>query len=164
MTFRFLSIFNILSGLLAVFACVVFASLGIALGGGLSRRMFWEVSIYAAPLGIAGGLYCWSGISLWRCLPEVRARTLLTIGIVWAMLLAYCITTFMSLRATGSFLLPDCFHDEEIVMLFTIPSSFLLIIAIELLFLLLGMLRRKRRNVVEAFPRSPSGDYPNTKS
>jgi hypothetical protein len=149
MTFRFLSIFNILCGLLAVLACVVLASLGIALSGGLSRRMLWEVSMYVAPLGIAGALSCASGISLWRRLPEVRPRSLLMLGVAWVILMAYCLTTFVSLRATGSFLLADCFHDEEIVMLFTIPSSFLLIIAIELLFLWRGMLRDKRATLSE---------------
>jgi hypothetical protein len=132
---HFCAAFNAIVGLLGVLFCVGFSLLAIGLGGGVSPSAVLEVSLVMGPMGIAGVLYCWSGVALWKSLPSVPRTTVVLIGIAWVLCLIYC-TIWVAMwngqfgvggqpRRAGD---P---YDEEIVLFVFIPMAVLLLVAIE---------------------------------
>lgn len=144
---RCCSVFNILVGLIAVLSCVGLSMLAIGLGGGLSLDSLLEASLMMGPMGIAGILYSWSGVVLWKSLPSVRKRTVILAGIAWLFCLVYCSRWFSMLHGNfgvaGQTRQSGAPYDEEVVMFVFIPTAMLLLIAIEVVFLWRTLTHRK---------------------
>lgn len=144
---RFCSVFKIFVGLIAVLFCIGLGALAIALGGGPSLDSLQETSLVMGPLGIAGGLYSWSGVVLWKSLPSVRKNAVILTGIAWVFCLVYCLTWFAVLNGNfgvaGAPRQPGAPYDEEVVMFVLIPTAMLLLISIEVVFLWRTMMHRK---------------------
>lgn len=144
---RFCSLFNILVGLTAALFCVGLCALAIALGGGPSLDRLLETGLVMGPIGIAGILYTWSGVVLWKSFPSVHKKPVILAGAAWLFCLAYCLTWLAMLN--GSFGVagvqrqPGDPYDEEVVMFVFVPTAMLLLVAIEVVFL---WRTRKRRN------------------
>jgi len=136
---RICAIFNILAGTLGVLFCIGFSMLGFGLGASGSFSDILELARLVGPIGIAGILYCWSGVTLWRSLPSVHKKSVVLIGWALGFCLAYCIQFIVMLngqfgvgglqRQAG-----DPF-DEEIVMFVFIPIAVLLLVAIQFVYL-----------------------------
>ncbi|MEY3395848.1 MAG: hypothetical protein RL346_2085 [Verrucomicrobiota bacterium] len=147
---RFCAIFNILAGTLGVLFCIGFSMLAIGLGGSGSFSLgnFLELVRLVGPIGIAGILYCWSGVALWRSLPDVHKKPLVLTGCAMGFCLAYCIQLIVMLNGQfgveGRHRQAGDPFDEEIVMLVFVPIAVLLLIAIQFVYLL-----RKRRRVAQ---------------
>jgi len=126
---------NTLVGFLAVLFCFGIGILAIGLGGGLSLSAVLEASLVMGPLGIAGILYCWSGVVLWKSLPSVQGKSVGLIGIAWGFCLAYCIVCVVMLNGQfgvgGTQRQGGEPYDEEIVMFVFIPMAVLLLVGIE---------------------------------
>lgn len=134
---RFCAIFNILAGTLGVLFCIGFSMLAIGLSGSgsFSLRNVMELAQLVGPIGIAGVLYCWSGVALWRSLPSVRKNSLVLIGCAWGCCLAYCLQFIVMLNGQygvgGRQRQPGDPFDEEIVMFVFIPIAVLFLVAIQ---------------------------------
>ena len=141
---RFCSIYNILAGTLGLLFCIGFSMFAISLGGGLSVENVLELARLVGPIGIAGILYCWSGVTLWRSIPFVHMKSVVLVGCALGFCLLYCVQFVFMLdgkfgkggrqRDAG-----DPF-DEEIVMFVFIPIALLLLGVIQFEYL-----RRKSR-------------------
>jgi hypothetical protein len=138
---KFCAIFNILAGTLGVLFCIGLSMLAIGLSGSGSFSLgnSFELARMVGPIGIAGILYCWSGLALWRSLPSIHKKSLVLIGWALGFCLAYCIQFIVMLN--GEFGLGgrqreagDPF-DEEIVMFVFIPIAVLLLVVIQFLYL-----------------------------
>jgi hypothetical protein len=108
------------------------------------------------PIGIAGMLYSWSGVVLWKSLPSVRKNAVILTGIAWVLCLVYCLTWFAVLNGNfgvaGKSRQPGSPYDEEVVMFVFIPTAMLLLIAIEVVFLWRTMMHRKGQQVAAQNP------------
>jgi uncharacterized membrane protein len=148
---RFLSVFHILVGLIGVLFCIGLGALAIALGGGPSLDNLQETSLVMGPIGLAGLLYCWSGVVLWKSLPSVRKNAVILTGLAWVLCLVYCLTCFATLNGNfgvaGESRQPGSPYDEEVVMFVFIPTAMLFLIAIEVVFLWHSMMHRKDQQV-----------------
>jgi hypothetical protein len=133
------AIFNILAGALGVLFCIGLSMLGFGLGASGSFSDILELARVSGPIGIAGILYCWSGVALWRSIPSVHKKSVVLIGWALGFCLAYCIQFIVILngqfgvggrqRQAG-----DPF-DEEIVMFVFIPIAVLLLVAAQFVYL-----------------------------
>jgi hypothetical protein len=144
---RFCSVFNILVGLIAVLFCIGLSMLAIGLGGGLSLDSLLQASLMMGPMGIAGILYAWSGVVLWKSLPSVRKKAVILTGTAWLFCLVYCLRWFSMLHGSfgvaGQTRQPGAPYDEEVVMFVFIPTAMLFLIAIEVVFLWRTVMHRK---------------------
>ena len=133
---RFCAIFNVLAGILGVLFCIGFSMLAIGLGGGsLSLNDALELARLVGWIGMAGLLYCWSGLVLWASLPLVKKQAVVLIGSALVCGLAHSIQFIASLngglgrggrpRQAG-----DPF-DEEVVLFVFVPMAVLLLVAIQ---------------------------------
>ena len=133
---RLLSIFNILLGLIAVLFSLVLGSLSIGLAPGPSLAVFLEVGAVMAPIGIAGLLYAWSGVLLWRSRPGSIRSSVLWMGCAWMLVLLYCITWLGILRGRlgvgGTTRQPGDAFDEELVVFVFVPMALLGVIAVQI--------------------------------
>jgi hypothetical protein len=114
-------------------------AIGLGGSGSFSLGNFFELARLVGPIGIAGILYCWSGVALWRSFPSVHKKSLVLIGWALGFCLAYCIQFIVMLN--GQFGLGgrqrqagDPF-DEEIVMFVFIPIAVLLLVVIQFVYL-----------------------------
>ena len=133
---RFCAIINILTGIIGGLFCVGFGMLAIGLSGGgrLSPADIWELVRQLGPMGMAGILFCWSGVALWRSLPAVPKKSVVLMGCALGFCLAYCIQFMVMLdgrfgpggvqRQAG-----DPF-DEEVVMFLFIPLAVILLFSV----------------------------------
>ncbi|MFK7850551.1 MAG: hypothetical protein AB8D78_06190 [Akkermansiaceae bacterium] len=135
---RFYSVFKLLVGLFALLFCLGLSTLGIALGGGLTLEASLELVLFPGPIGVAGILYAWSGLVLWKSLPAVQGKCVVLTGMAWGFCLIYCIVGFFMVGGLGgesNFRQPGGAFDEEVVMFLFIPTAILLLVAVEFVFL-----------------------------
>jgi len=135
---RLCAIFNLLAGILGVLFCIGFSYLAIGLSGDSGRFSLsnaLELARLVGPIGIAGIIYCWSGLVLWRSLPSVNKKSVVLIGCALGCCLAYCIHFIVILNGQYGVGVrqrqPGDPLDEEIVMFVFIPIAVLFLGAIQ---------------------------------
>ncbi|MEM7391847.1 MAG: hypothetical protein AAF492_05815, partial [Verrucomicrobiota bacterium] len=88
------------------------------------------------PISLAGILFGWSGLALWKSLPAVYRKSVRLAGAAWVLGLVYCSTWFIKLNGRfGVAGKPGRPFDEEVVMFVFIPTAILFLMAIQIVFL-----------------------------
>ena len=120
-------------------------AIGLGGSGSVSLSDYLELARLVGPIGIAGVLYCWSGVALWRSLPSVRKKTVVLIGWALGFCLAYCIQFIVILNGRfgpgGRQRQAGDPYDEEVVMFVFIPMAVLLLVTTQFEYL-----RRKSKD------------------
>lgn len=134
---RTCAVFSILAGLVGVAFCIGFTLLAIGLGGSgsVTWKDYLDLGLLIGPIGVAGVLYCGSGVTLWRSLPSVRRITVVLLGWVLGFLLAHCIQFIAVSRGRfgpgGEPRQAGDPFDEEVVLFLFVPMAMLLLAAIQ---------------------------------
>jgi len=138
---RLCAICNVLIGIAGILFFVGLTMLAVGLSGSGQPTLGdnLKLALLLGPIGIAGILSCWSGVSLWRSFPSVQKQSLVLVGCTIFFGLAYCMQEFsrwfVIFRPGGQareFINP---YDEEFVMFVVIPFVVLLLIAIQFAYL-----------------------------
>jgi uncharacterized protein YqgC (DUF456 family) len=123
--------------------------LAIGLGGGsgsISMSDVLELARLIGWVGIAGLLYCWSGLILWMSIPSVHKQSVVLIGCALVSLLAHCIQFVAILNGRfgpgGRQRQSGDPYDEEVVMFVFVPMAAILLVTVQFEYL-----RRKSKRL-----------------